>query len=785
MQNRNGNRKLYYEVSPWKIIEEGYHPESNYLDETVFALGNGNIGTRGTFEEGYDGPMGTTMEGTYLNGFFERVPIHYDETAYGYATHTETMLNIPNGKLIQVHLEDEVLSLFTGTLESYRRELDLKEGILRRYMRWVSPAGRIVHIETERMVSLADDRLMLIRYAITPVNFSGKITLTSMLNGHVHNQTAENDPRIGTSLRGQTLKLQDIHQEEDCSQLLQITTYSKMQVLSAISHKIESDQPVTKEQTTHGQTAEHRYSFTASQGVRFGITKAVAYIRSDRTGDGDLWLMSRELLERALQHGWSHYHLLQRTILDDFWLHCDVEIEGDDVLQQGIRFNLFHLFQSAGKDGKTNIGAKGITGEGYQGHYFWDSEIYVLPFFTFTQPWVARKLLQYRYSTLDKARERAWTLFRKPGALYPWRTITGIECSSYFPAGTAQYHINADIVHAIKQFMEVTGDREFLYDFGAEMVLETARIWLLIGTFSESHNGAFCINTVTGPDEYSAMVNNNYYTNAMAKQHLHYAAVIFDELHEQAPDVMDRICRKIKLSSEEVKKWRKAAEAMYLPKDETLQIHPQDDSFLGKAPWPFHETPEEHYPLLLHYHPLDIYRHQVCKQADVVLAMYLLHDQFTKEEKQANLHYYEPLTTHDSSLSTCVFGILAAETGDRQKAFEYFKATARLDLDDTHSNAHHGIHTASMAGTWLSLVAGFAGLRMEGDLPVFSPMLPEKWSYYRFRLRYRGQCISMKVERDQVTTQLLEGPGFQFRINEQTVVLDEENVPETVIPLSN
>ncbi|SMP38436.1 glycoside hydrolase family 65 protein [Anoxynatronum buryatiense] len=777
MSRNRQQKKIFYKVDPWKIIETDFDPQTNFLSETVFSLGNGNLGIRGSFEEGYDGPAGTSMEGTYLNGFFEKVPIHYDETAYGYATHTETMLNVPNGKLIQLQIEDEVFSLFTGTIEKYRRELDLQQGILRRYTRWVSPRGKIVDIEVERMVSFAEDSLVLIRYAVTPVNFNGTVQVISMLDGHVHNQTAENDPRIGTSLTGQTLKLEKLEQKEDASKLLQVTTHSKLQVLSCIHNLIESGHCINRMNHAHGQMLVHRYTFAAKMGERISLTKSLLYLRSDRVPPDQLWEMADTILETVKQQGWAHYHMVQRQVMDDFWMHCDIDIAGNDELQQGLRFNLFHLFQSAGRDGSTNIAAKGLTGEGYQGHYFWDSEIYIVPFFIYTQPWIARKLLEYRFNTLDQARRRAHTLFRKKGALFPWRTITGIECSSYYPAGTAQYHINADIVHAIRQYEMATGDWEFILNFGAEIIFETARIWLYIGAFSGGSPQRFCIFTVTGPDEYTALVNNNFYTNAMAKSHLNYAAALAKRIAREDDEDFSRISRKIDLGAEEIEQWQMAADAMYLPKDEERGIHPQDDSFLDKPVWPFDTTPENHYPLLLHYHPLDIYRHQVCKQADVVLALYLLHDQFSHEEKKRDLAYYEQVTTHDSSLSRCIFSIIGAETGDTEKASSHFLETARLDLDNLQGNAHHGIHTASMAGTWLSLVNGFAGMRISEEGLRFSPQIPVGLTGYSFRIKFRGNCFKVNVSVQETTVKLLEGDGFEFYYgDEKFLLLPEESI---------
>ncbi len=778
MGKRRVIKESVYPVHPWKIIETEFDNETNFLDETIFALGNGYLGTRGTFEEGYDGPTGTSMEGTYLNGFYETVPIHYDETAYGYASHTETMLNLPNGKLILLQVEDELMSFATGTIEQYHRELDLQQGMLIRHMRWISPKGRIVNIETERIISLIDQHLMMIRYSVTPINFNGKITLVSMLDGHVHNQTSENDPRIGTSLKGQTLKLEQLEQEKDTSKLLQITTYSKLQVLSAVRHVIETECRFTRENYTHGQMLEHRYTFDVEQGQRVMMTKAVVYLRSDRKYEQDLWETADELLGTACHYGWAHYHMLQRQVLDDFWSHSDVEITGDDSMQQGIRFNMFHLFQAAGRDGRTNIGAKGITGEGYQGHYFWDSEIYIVPFFTYTHPWIARKLLKYRYHTLSKARQRAQVLFRKPGALFPWRTITGIECSSYYPAGTAQYHINADITYAIRQYVDATGDQEFLKSYGAEIVFETARIWMYVGDFIPARDNMFCINTVTGPDEYAVLVNNNFFTNSMAKMHLQYAVETAEMLRKEEPQDYERISSKILLHDSEIERWSKAAADMYLPKYKALDIHPQDDAFLSRTVWPFDETPEGHYPLLLNYHPLEIYRHQVCKQADVILALYLLSDQFTIEEKAKDLEYYEKVTVHDSSLSKSIFSIVSAEVGLMDDALMFFNDTARLDLDNHQGNTQHGIHTASMGGTWHVLIAGFAGMRTIREEVKFSPKIPKGWQRYAFRFKFRGNSFKVAVNEDTTVISLLEGSGLRVSHYDESKWLGVEETIE-------
>jgi alpha,alpha-trehalose phosphorylase len=413
-----------------------------------------------------------------------------------------------------------------------------------------------------------------------------------------------------------------------------------------------------------------------------------------------------------------------------------------------------------GRDGRTNIAAKGVTGEGYEGHYFWDTEIYVFPFFLFSKPEIARALLQYRYTILPKARERARQMGHERGALYPWRTIAGEECSAYFPAGTAQYHINADIAYSIRLYLLATGDFDFIAQQGAEIVLDTARIWTGIGSYDRQQR--FCINAVTGPDEYTAIVNNNYYTNAMARMHMAFAADVAERLRAERPADYARVAGAIGLDDAEIAAWRAASSAMRLPYDEALGIHEQDDSFLSKKPWDFASTPKENYPLLLHYHPLVIYRHQVCKQADVVLALLLLSSEFSLDDKRRDFDFYERVTTHDSSLSSCIFSMVASEVGYHDKAYAYFMETARLDLDNTHGNTEYGVHTAAMAGTWLGVAYGFAGMRLDGAGLRFAPVLPQKWRGYRFKAHVHGALLEVEVDGGGASYRLLQGDSLRF-----------------------
>lgn len=758
--NPRDHQQHTYPLEAWRITETSFDTASHFLDETLFALGNGYIGLRGTHEEGYGGPAGTSLDGTYLNGFYESEAIHYPETAYGLARQNQFMLNVPNGKRIELYLEDECFDLLQGTVEHYERTLDFRTGLLTRVVEWRSPLGRRVAITSRRMVCFHHKHLFAIRYEVTPLNFSGGIRLISALDGAVKNLEAGDDPRVGSAVSGPVLQLQALEQCNDFSALVHRTGNSGFTLVSAIDSALSHDGQMHCETMHEAQRAERHYVLQAVEGQTICLTKFGTYFSSRDYPEAELMTRSKDMLALAKGAGFDALAKVQQQYLAEFWQQADVEIAGDDALQQGIHFNQFHLLQSVGRDGKTNIAAKGVTGEGYEGHYFWDTEIYIFPFFLYTKPEIARKLLEYRYSGLDKARQRARQMSHDKGALYPWRTIAGEECSAYFPAGTAQYHINADIAYSIKLYTEASGDESFLLKHGAEIVMETARIWIGIGHYD---GPCFCINEVTGPDEYTALVNNNYYTNAMAQMHLRYAAEVAEKIASLHPEIFHQLAQTIGLDPSEPGEWRRAADHMFLLYDDVIGIHAQDDSFLGKKVWDLATTPQERRPLLLHYHPLVIYRHQVCKQADVVLALLLLGKQFSLDDKKRDFDYYEAVTTHDSSLSSCIFSIIASEVGYREKAYGYFMETARMDLDNTHGNTHYGVHTAAMAGTWMGVVYGFAGMRVYEGALQFAPALPEKWRHYQFKLRIQGQLLQVRVDAEKAEYRLLEGEAIELK----------------------
>lgn len=744
----------------WQLVESEFEPERNLNQETLLALGNGYIGMRGTFEEGISGEV-RSVEGTYLNGFYESDPIRYGEKFQGYPDVGQTMLNVANAKVVRLYVDGELMRWENGRFLSYSRTFDMRHGLLRRELHWQSSSGKEVAVESERLVLHAHKHLALIRYTVTPLNFSGNIVLYSGIDGQAKNLSSDDDPRLGAGFDEDVLQFRDRTITAETAVLHQQTKTTGFHVVCGIHNKMEGERPFTAQPLVDDEyRLGHRFAIDAAQGEAVTLVKTIAYATSRDVDETELVAVVQRELERGTAVGYQALKTEQADFMADFWYHADVVIKGDDQLQLGLRFNMFHLLQSVGRDGHTNIAAKGLTGQGYEGHTFWDTEIYILPFFLYTNPAISRKLLEYRYHILDKARQRARQMAHPIGALFPWRTIGGEECSAYYPAGTAQYHINADVAFAIKRYYDATQDAEFMQQFGAEILFETARLWLNVGHYNSDK---FHIDAVTGPDEYTALVNNNAYTNLMAAENLRFAAHIADWLQQEYPHTYQTLAEKIALAPEEAAAWAQAAAQMFVPYDEERQLLAQDDSFLQKAVWDFANTPADHYPLLLHYHPLVLYRYQVCKQADAVLAEFLLHDQFDLAQKKRDYDYYEPLTTHDSSLSACIFGIMAAEVGYPDKAYRYFIDTAIADLDNKKGNTKDGIHAANMAGAWLSIAFGFGGMRVGNGL-IFNPIIPSHWESYSFRVQYQGRLIEVTVTQEASTYKLLDGDPLEVQI---------------------
>ena len=771
-------REPIYKIEPWNITEEEFLLKNNYRNETTFSLANGYIGTRGTFEEAYDFDVETGLEGNFVNGFYESEHIRYGEWNFGFPTESQSLLNLPNAKIIKLFIEDEEFSMLTGEIEDYNRVLHMKEGRITRDLIWVSPKGKKVKISISRFVSFNNKNLMEIRYKVTPLNFSGNLKFISAIDANVENHTRKTNPLVDYGPFGKRLANDYIDSIKDELYYEGITLNSELSIACGALNKISSENFIRKNFKNY-ELCGVSYEFYAKENEEIILDKFIAYSTSLDMNCEKLHGFIKTVLSDAEEKGYIEAEREQKEYVEEFWRTADVIIEGDNALQQGIRFNLFHLMQSAGRDGKTGMGAKGLSGEGYEGHYFWDTEMYVLPVFVYTKPDLAKKLLDYRYFTLDKARERARVLGHDKGALYPWRTINGEEASTYFPLGTAQYHINADIAYAFKLYVDVNDDFDYLEDKAAEVLCETARVWADVGSFSEYVGNKYCICAVTGPDEYNAIVDNNFYTNLMARENLRDAIWALNKIKEKDKLSYDSLVKKIDLKDKEIEYWKKIIENMYFPYDEKIGVYPLDDGFMKRKPWDDSKIPKEKRHLLYeNYHPLFIFRQRMSKQADAILAMYLHSNLFSIEELRKNYDFYQKVTLHHSSLSTCIFGILASQIGYDEEAYKYFSQSARMDLDDYHNNFYAGIHAANMAGTWQGIVNGFAGLRTNKGVLELNPTIPKEWNAYSFKIFYKKNLLEIKISKDEIEIRLLEGENLELYVYGEKVYL--KNLSEII-----
>lgn len=766
--------KRIYPHDPWRWVETQFYPECLAQMETLFSTANGYLGMRGVCEEG--DPV--AQNGTFINGFYESYKIEYAEEAFGYAKTGQTIVNVTDSKIIKLYVDDELFHLPTAKLLKFERALDMQTGTLDREIIWETPAGKRVLIRSQRLVSYVHRHVAAIDYEVTLLKGDAPIIISSEVRYEPENTEGSNDPRLAKTFRERVL-LPEHHEELEQRLLLSHKTRnSGMTIACGIDHQFESSCEFDYTHECSEDIGKVVYSVEAKEGATIRLTKYITYHHSERYDSEELHDRAQRTLDRTMKHGFDELLKSQREFLDDFWYRSDIEIDGEpdhpdetpERLQQALRFNLFHILQASARSEGVGVPSKGLTSQAYDGHYFWDSEVYVMPFLTYTAPSVAKNLLMFRYGMLDKARERAQEVSQE-GALFPWRTINGEEASAYYAAGTAQYHIDADIMYALKKYMKVTQDDDFLCDAGAEMLIETARMWYSLGFFSKRSNNQFCIHAVTGPDEYNTVVDNNTYTNLMARENLWYAAKIVRQLHEKHPDRFEALVAKTQFELSEADNWQKAADNMYFAFDEQLGVHLQHDGFLEQEPWDFENTPADKYPLLLHFHPLVIYRHQVIKQADIVLAMFLLGHEFSREQKRRNFEYYDPLTTGDSSLSACIQAIVAAEIGKMDQAIEYARYATLMDLADVAGNVKNGCHIASMGGTWMIMIYGFAGLRDSDGSFAFHPRLPKTLKRMKFALILQGQRLEIEMTHDKATYSLKEGEKLSIEHQGEEILL--------------
>ncbi|MCR3721852.1 MULTISPECIES: glycoside hydrolase family 65 protein [Prauserella salsuginis group] len=751
-----------YECSPWQLLWRGLDLKGLTQTESTFALSNGHIGLRATLEEAE--PRG--RPGTYLNGFYEEHPLPYAEAGYGYPEAGQTVVNVTDGKIIRLLVEDEPLDLRYGHTTAHHRVLDFRSGTLRRETEWTSPTGRRVRVCSERLVSFSQRAVVAIRYEVEPLDGEMQLVAQSDLLTNEPIEAETGDPRVAAALEA-PLHCEYMTAADYGAVLIHRTSRSDLRMAAAMDHEIGAPNGtgLRTDIAVEDDLARLTVAVNVAEGGKLQLTKYLGYGWSAQRSIPALRSQVDAALAGARQTGWEGLLAEQRQFLDDFWTSADVELEGDPELQQALRFALFHVLQAGARGESRAIPGKGLTGPGYDGHAFWDSETFVAQALTYTLPGAAGDALRWRHSTLDKARSRAQQLGLR-GSAFPWRSINGDECSAYWPAGTAAFHVNADIADAVARYLAATGDTKFERDHGTELLAETARLWVSLG--HHDPHGGFRIDGVTGPDEYSAIVDNNVYTNLMAQRNLFEAAASCN----RQPDVAARLS----VTEHEIKAWLAAARAMLVPYDDLLDVHPQSERFTEHARWNFQATPASAYPLLLHFPYFDLYRKQVVKQADLVLAMHLRGDAFTDEEKRRNFAYYEALTVRDSSLSAATQAVLAAECGHSDLAYDYLAEAALVDLRDVHGNVRNGLHIASLAGAWIALVAGFGGMRDHDGELSFRPRLPRDLDFIAFHVCFRQARFRVEVRKDEVTYTLTDGGPVSLRHYGDTVTLVAEPV---------
>jgi alpha,alpha-trehalose phosphorylase len=735
-----------FAVDPWALRE--VHLDLDLLPQTesLFALSNGHLGWRGNLDEGE--PHG--LPGSYLNGVYETRPLPYAETAYGLPESGQTVINVTNGKLMRLFVDDEPFDVRYGHLRSHERVLDFRAGTLSRTAEWVSPAGRAVRVSSTRLVSLTQRAIGAIRYEVEPLEHQARIAVQSELLANEQVPTASNDPRVAAALEN-PLDSEYDNGRDLSAVLVHCTKRSKLRVGAAMDHTVEGPDGVLTETRVFTDGGVVTAAVVLEPGQKLTVTKFVAYgwsgTRSLPGVRDQVWAA----LTAARQTGWDGLLKEQREYLDSFWDSADVQLDGDTEVQQAVRFALFHVLQAGARAETRAIPAKGLTGPGYDGHAFWDTEMFVLPVLMLTAPDAAKNALKWRHSTLPLAIDRAAQLGLK-GAAFPWRTIAGQECSGYWPAGTAAFHINADVADAAACYVSVTGDTDFDRGLGMELLTHTARLWRSLG--HHDPKGRFHIDGVTGPDEYSAIADNNIYTNLMAQRNMLEAA-------EAAKRYPDR-AKELGIDMEEAASWRDAAEAMLIPYDEMLGVHPQAEGFTRHQIWDFATTEPDQYPLLLNFPYFDLYRKQVVKQADLVLALQMRGDAFTAEEMARDFDYYEALTVRDSSLSANSQAVIAAEVGHLDLAHDYLGEAALMDLHDLEHNTRDGVHIASLAGTWVALVVGFGGLRYRAGKLAFAPRLPEGLTRLAFNIKFRGRRVHAEITRSTAKYSMDDGDPIEI-----------------------
>lgn len=722
--------------------------EPAYL-ETIFSLANGHFGVRAN-----DPVAGDPINGTLINGFYETAPITYGEAGIGYATNHQTILNLPD--LRHIHVATATGHDFTNS-ERTKADLNLTTGKLVEQFTLKTLQGEAITLCLTSVIGQTQTEFWAAAYDFKAGTYAGELVISKNIAVPAEAKAMTSDDPRQTRTAGLPICKTEFVRPN--LQRYQVKTRQTKQAVTLYLGLSSGGDNLLRQSIDLSDRQTHRLDYEVYVGA----------IGQQNTIDPATSFLGNSLSALATD---------SQLFWQDIWNRSEVTVQGNDELDLAIHYNLFQLNQAAGRDGRTNIAAKGLSGSGYEGHYFWDTEMYMLPYFTYTNQPMARQLLLYRYQTLPKARERARALGVSEGALFAWRTINGEEASAYFPAGTAQYHIDADIAYAVGKYYEVTRDLNFINQCGFEMVLETARFWKSFGSWYRSgHTNRFEFHTVTGPDEYTALVNNNYYTNRLAKHNFDLVIYLAAEILKVDPHGLD----KFGIDSTDLATFKKLAAHVYLPYSTELKINEQDDSFLSKPRWPAERSTPDNLPLLLHYHPLTIYRYQVAKQADTLLADYLFPTDLPADQLKREYHYYEGVTNHDSSLSRSIFSILAARMGDSEKAYQYFMDTARMDLVNLQKNTADGLHLANLGGSWLALVAGFSGFYVQDEVVHFYNRLPTEIERLTYRIKIAASVLEIDLTATTLNVVVISGPIPTYGVSVNGKLITLKRAPQLAL----
>jgi len=754
----------YIQPNEWRIIEKGFDKENVETSESIFSIGNGIFGQRANFEEKYSG---ASLQGSYIGGIYYEDKTRVGWWKNGYPEYFAKVLNAPNWIGIDIKVNGEELDLNKIKVSNFYRELNMKEGYLKRSFIAHFKDGDVAICST-RFLSLDITEVGAIKFEIKPLNFNAELEISPYLDGGIKNEDSNYDELFWEIL--------DIKERENEASILSKTLKTNFYVSTGMKIDFElNDKKINLKSKTKNtfKSIKISYIYNLNKNDNLIVYKFGGYVHSLNVNKDELQKTQKNILEKASEIGFSKLLESQKEAWQKIWETSDIEIKGDVKAQQAIRFNIFQLNQTyTGVDSRLNIGPKGFTGEKYGGSTYWDTEAYCIPFYMSTKDKkVARNLLMYRYNQLDKAIENAGKLgFNSGAALYPMVTMNGEECHNEWEITFEEIHRNGAMIYAIYNYENYTGDLDYVAEYGLEVIIAVARFWQQRVNFSEEKN-KFVMLGVTGPNEYENNVNNNFYTNYLAKWCLEYAVEKVAFIKKNYKKDFDRVIAKTKLTVEETYIWQKVADNMYFPYTEKSQVYLQQDGFLDKERISVSDLKEADRPINQNWSWDRILRSPFIKQADVLQGLYLFENHFTKEQLTNHFNYYEPLTVHESSLSPCVHSILASKIDNDTKAYEMYLRTARLDLDDYNAEVHEGLHITSMAGTWMAIVQGFGGMRNFNNKLTFNPKIPKEWESYSFKINYRGSVLQVYKSHTETKITNLSNNEIEVEIDNGKVLI--------------